>query len=212
MSTPSNRLTPITPDGLDAAARALYDAVLASPRGQGGARQIILRDDGSLTGPFDAWLRTPELGIHLERVGMAFRTDTVLSGAAREVAVLVVAKAWNAEFEWWVHGLLARAQGVSDAVIDAIGHGRRPEFEDEECAAAHDVAVELVHHRRLASETLERARSALGERALVEAVTLIGFYQLVSGVLESFQPPGPSADLPVVGPPATSDADEEAVG
>ena len=198
----ANRLTPLTPGQLDADARKLYDAVLASPRGEGPARRFILRDDGSLTGPFDAWLRTPELGRHLERVGMALRTDTVLSPAAREVTVLVVAKAWRADFEWWVHGILARSHGVADPVIDAIGHGRRPDFEADDCAAAHDVALELVHQRRLSAGNLDRARKALGERALVEVVTLVGFYQLVSGVLESFQPPAPSADLPVVGPPA----------
>jgi 4-carboxymuconolactone decarboxylase len=199
------RLTPLTPDQLDQGARALYDAVLASPRGQGPGKKIIVRDDGSLAGPFDAWLRSPELGIHLERLGMAFRTDSAMSGAVREVTVLVVAKAWNADFEWWVHGLMARGQGVSDEAIDAIGHGRTPEFEDEQCAAAHDVAVELVYDRRLTTETLERARKTLGEQALVEVVTLVGFYQLVSGVLESFQPPGPSGDLPVVGPPRATE-------
>lgn len=206
MSASAERLTPLTPERLDDAARALYDAVLASPRGAGPARRIIRRDDGSLTGPFDAWLRTPELGQHLERAGMAFRTDTVLPEAAREVAVLVVAKAWNAAFEWWVHGLVARRHGVRDDVIDAIGHGKRPDFDDAACAAAHDVAIDLVHRRRLAAETFERAQSVLGERALVEVVTLVGFYQLVSGILESFQPPPPSGDLPVVGPPASTES------
>lgn len=199
MSAP--RLDPLTPEGLDDDQRRLYDAVLDSPRGQGPARRIIQREDGSLCGPFDAWLRTPALGLHLERVGMALRSDTVLPDAAREVAVLVVAKAWGADFEWWVHGLVARRLGVTDAVIDAIGHGKRPDFEDDAVAAAHDVAVELVHERRLDDATLARARDVLGERALVETVTLVGFYQLVSGVLESFHPPAPSADLPVVGPP-----------
>ena len=93
MSAP--RLDPLKPDALDEAQRRLYDAVLESPRGQGPARRIILRDDETLSGPFDAWLRTPALGIHLERAGMAFRTDTSLPDAAREVAVLVVAQAWT---------------------------------------------------------------------------------------------------------------------
>lgn len=201
MSAP--RLDPLTPDVLDDEQRRLYDAVLASPRGQGPARRIILRDDESLTGPFDAWLRTPTLGQHLERVGMAFRTDTALPDAAREVAVLVVAKAWGADFEWWVHGLVARRFGVSEAAIDAIGHGKRPDFADEAVAAAHDVAVALVHRRELDDETLARARSALGERELVEVVTLVGFYQLVSGVLKTFEPPPPSGDFTVVGPPTS---------
>jgi nitroreductase/alkylhydroperoxidase family enzyme len=202
MPEPEPRLTPLVPDDLDADQRRLYDAVLASPRGQGGARRLIARADGSLTGPFDAWLRTPVLGEHLERVGMALRTDTVLPAAAREIAVLVVARAWSADFEWWVHGLIARGSGVPDSAIEAIGAGRRPELEDAAAQAAHDVAFELVSRRRIESATEERARGALGERALVEVVTLIGFYQLVSGILETFHPPGPSADLPVVGPPA----------
>ena len=200
------RLTPILPDQLDEGQRRLYDAVLASPRGQGATRRLILRDDGSLTGPFDAWLRTPVVGQHLERVGMALRTDTVLPAAAREIAVLVVARAWSADFEWWVHGLVARAEGVPEAAIEAIGHGRSPKLDDPAWRAAHDVAVELVQRRRLSPETLERAREALGERALVEVVTQVGFYQLVSGILESFQPPGPAADLPVVGPPSETPA------
>ncbi|MEN8159265.1 MAG: carboxymuconolactone decarboxylase family protein [Myxococcota bacterium] len=198
MSAP---LDPLAPAALDAEQRRLYDAVLASPRGQGPTRRFILRDDETLTGPFDAWLRSPELGIHLERAGMAFRTHTALSDAAREVAVLVVAQAWGADFEWWVHGLVARRVGVPEAAIDAIGHGKRPGFEAADVAAAYDVAAALVHRRAIDDATLERARAALGERALVEVVTLVGFYQLVSGVLEAFEPPPPSGDLQVVGPP-----------
>jgi nitroreductase/alkylhydroperoxidase family enzyme len=196
------RLVPLRPDQLDADQRRLYDAVLDSPRGQGGARRLIQREDGTLTGPFDAWLRSPVLGEHLERVGMALRTDTVLPAAARETAVLVVARAWSADFEWWVHGLVARGVGVPETAIAAIGAGRRPAFEDAASQAAYDVAHELVERRRLEASTLERAREVLGERALVEVVTLVGFYQLVSGILESFHPPGPSADLPVVGVPS----------
>ena len=145
----ATRLAPLTPQELDDAQRRLYDAVLASPRGQGGARRLILRDDGSLTGPFDAWLRSPVLGEHLERVGMALRTHTALPAAAREIAVLVVARAWSADFEWWVHGLVARREGVSEAAIEAIGHGRRPAIDDPACLAAHDVASELVGAQRI---------------------------------------------------------------
>jgi 4-carboxymuconolactone decarboxylase len=200
MSAP--RLDPLPPAALDADQRRLYDAVLASPRGQGPTRRFILRDDETLTGPFDAWLRSPELGTHLERAGMAFRTHTALSDAAREVAVLVVAQAWGADFEWWVHGLVARRAGVPEAAIDAIGHGKPPRLEAADVAAAYDVAAALVHRRAIDDATLERARGALGERALVEVVTLVGFYQLVSGVLTTFEPPPPSGDLQVVGPPS----------
>ncbi|MEM7408732.1 MAG: carboxymuconolactone decarboxylase family protein [Myxococcota bacterium] len=199
MSAP--RLTPLPPDGLDADQRALYDAVLESPRGQGPARAIVLREDGTLSGPFDAFLRTPAVGRFLEGAGMALRTDTDLAPAAREVAVLVVARAWGADFEWWVHGLVARREGVPESAIDAIGHGKPPKGLDAAGLAAHDVAAALVHQRTLPEDTAARARAALGERGLVEVVTLVGFYQLISGVLVSFEPPPPSGSFPVEGPP-----------
>ena len=205
MSGAQTRLDPLVPEQLDAFQRRLYDAVLASPRAQGGARRLMVREDESLTGPFDAWLRTPVLGEHLERVGMALRTDSVLPAPAREVAVLVVARAWSVDFEWWVHSLIARGEGVPDEVIEAIAQGKRLSVEDELMQVSHDVASELVGRRRVEPETYERARTALGDRALVELVTLVGFYQLVSGILESFDPPGPSDELPVVGPPALTD-------
>lgn len=194
-------LTPLLPDSLDADQRALYDAVIASPRAQGPGRNLLIRDDGTLTGPFDPWLRSPIIGGLLEKVGMALRTDATLPAAAREIAILVVARAWNADFEWWIHGIIARSVGVSDGIIDAIGHRQPIASDDASLVAAHDVAVELVHHRRIAPETLSRAMETLGERGVVEVVMNVGFYQLVSGTLEGFHPPGPSIDLPVIGPP-----------
>lgn len=195
------RLTPLTPETLTDEQRVLYDAVLSSPRGQGPMRKMLVREDGSLSGPFDAWLRAPALGIHFERAGNAFRSDTDYPETAREVAVLVVARAWSADFEWWAHGMLARRAGVPESVIDAIAEGKRPDVDDAAMIAAHDVASELVYQRRLSDETLADSRKALGERATVELITLIGFYQLVSGVLESFHPPSPAEDVEVVGPP-----------
>lgn len=199
MSEP--RLVPLRPESLDDEQKTLYDAILASPRGQGALRRMIVREDGSLSGPFDAFLRTPDVGRHLERVGMALRTEISLSPAAREIAILVVGQAWGADFEWWVHAMMARGAGISEAEIDAIGHGKRPDFADDAVAAAHDVAVGLVHRRHVDDETIERARRDLGERGLVEVVTLVGFYQLISGVLTTFEPPPPADDLEVVGPP-----------
>jgi 4-carboxymuconolactone decarboxylase len=194
-------MQPLNPEALSAEQRVLYDAVIASPRAQGPGRALLVRDDGSLTGPFDPWLRSPIIGVHLERVGMALRTDATLPNAAREVAILVVARAWNADFEWWIHSIMARGAGVSEAVIDAIAHKKPIPVEDEIIAIAHAVAFELVYERALRPSTAARATELLGERGVVELVMNVGFYQLVSGTLESFHPPGPSLDVAVVGPP-----------
>ena len=195
-----NRLNPLTPEALDADQRALYDAVRTSPRAQGAMGRLLTRDDGSLVGPFDAWLRSPVLGALFEQAGMALRTETAVPTAAREVAILVVARAWSADFEWWAHRQVVRNEGVPEAVIDAIAQRRPLPTEDPAINAAHNVAVELVHKRALQAATLERAKAVLGERGLVEVVLAVGFYQLVSGTLESFHPPPPTG-VEVEGPP-----------
>ena len=165
MSAP--RLEPMTPEAMDADLRLLYDAVLASPRAQGMGAKLLIRDDGSLVGPFDAWLRSPVLGAHFERAGNAFRSETVYPTAVREIAILVVARAWSADFEWWVHRMMAEAAGVPREVIEAIAEKRRPRFEDEGQRAGHDVAYELTNRRRLETATLDHANMTLGERAVV---------------------------------------------
>lgn len=90
---------------------------------------------------------------------------------------------------------------MTEEEIDAVGHGRRPDFSDPAVAAAHDVTVALVHRREVDEATLEHAREALGERGLVEVVTLAGFYQMISGILNAFEPPPPDGDFEVLGPP-----------
>ena len=188
MSNP--RLVPLTPQNLDEEQRELYDSIVGSRRSKSPMfRKFAIREDGSLAGPFDAWLHTPALGSLLERVGTGLRELTEVSAAAREVSILVVAAAWRAPFEWFAHARMAGAAGVPAAVIDAIGRQRTPELDDPVMLAAHDVARELVYERGIADATYERAAAVLGERGLVELVCNVGYYQMISGMLESFLPP-----------------------
>ena len=164
MSNP--RLVPLTPQSLDDEQRKLYDSIVGSPRSQSPLFQkFAVREDGSLAGPFDAWLHTPALGSLLERVGSGLRELTEVPAAAREVSILVVAAAWRAPFEWFAHAMMARAAGVPDAVIDAIGRQRAPETDDPVMLAAHDVARELVHRRGIADDTFERRSMSWGNGA-----------------------------------------------
>ncbi len=182
----SPHFSAVLPTALDVDQRALYDSVLASPRASGPGRAILVRDDGSLAGPFDAWLRSPKIGLLFERAGMALRIDAVLPAAARELAILVVAKAWEARFEWAVHAFVAEHAGVPTAVIQAIASGETPTINDPVLAATFEMASELVHKRKLPIPLRDRAIEVMGERCVVEVVMNIGFYQLVSATIESF--------------------------
>ncbi len=132
---------------------------------------------------------------------MALRTEAELAPRAREIAILVVARAWNVDFEFWVHSITARTAGVPEEVVDAIRAGEQPVIADVVLSSAFAIAEELVFNRSVSARTLEAATTVLGERGVVEVVMNVGFYLLVSATLETFHPPEPSGDFTVPGLP-----------
>lgn len=188
MST--ERLPGLTRDELGEAARSLWDAIVGSGRGN------VVGESGALVGPFNAWLHAPEAGLALSKLGAVLRFGTSLERRLTEVAIITVGAAWKAEFEWWAHARMAREQGVSDSVIDAIGAGEVPRFDRDEEEVVHAVASELVRTGRVGAETYGRAVGLLGCQGMVELVSLCGYYCLVSFILNAFEvplPPGAQA-------------------
>jgi 4-carboxymuconolactone decarboxylase len=163
--------------------RHLYDAVVNGPRSARGGIAILVRDDGTLTGPFDPWMRSPSLGDLFERVGLTLRTEVEISADVREIAILVVARAWGQEFEWAVHSMLGLEAGLSKSDVASVEKGEPPTGARPAVIAAYRTAHDLVQLREISPAVLESALITLGERALVEVVMTVGFYQLVSATL-----------------------------
>jgi 4-carboxymuconolactone decarboxylase len=181
------RLTPLPPDALDDAQRAVYDAIVNGPRGAGRGAAGLSRPDGSLVGPFNAFLHAPALGDKIQATGAVARFGTELPRRLAELAILVVAREWAAQFEWWAHARLAKAEGVDEAVIEAIRVGDEPPFVEEAELCVYAFAKELLGPaHRVPAVLYQRAIDLFGERQVVELVGIIGYYCLVSGVLNAF--------------------------
>ncbi|MCC2665980.1 MAG: Carboxymuconolactone decarboxylase [Geminicoccaceae bacterium] len=100
------------------------------------------------------------------------------------------------EFEWHAHARLARAAGISEAVIEAIRTGAETALADPRSRAVHALARELFATRTLSDATYAAAEAALGRRALVDLVGLLGYYTLVSMTLNAFAVPTPDGSHP----------------
>jgi 4-carboxymuconolactone decarboxylase len=185
-----SRLPYLTRDDLDDEGAALFDAMVAN-RGD-----AIRNDEGGLIGPFNAWVHAPALGTHLVELGTALRFSMSIDRRLIELAIITTGAHWRAEFEWWAHARMAREHGVSDAVIDAIADGAAPPFTDEGERVVHGFAAELATTGRVADATYARARDLLGDRGVVELVTLCGFYALVSYTLNAHDVPLPAGVSP----------------
>jgi 4-carboxymuconolactone decarboxylase len=192
------RLPTITERALDDAQRMLWDNVVGGRRAQahGGASELV-DDDGGLIGPFNAWLQSPAVGIAAADLGAALRFDSSLDRRLLELAVVIVASHWRADFEFVAHTRYARDAGIDGALVDALARGERiePRAEDERIVA--DLVYGRLHDGHVADTTAAAAIELCGRRGIVELVTLVGHYCTVSFVLNAFDVQAPRGTDPV---------------
>jgi 4-carboxymuconolactone decarboxylase len=196
------RLPWYTPGELSAEQQLLYDAIVGGPRASGPRAFGLTDDRGRLEGPFNALLVSPEVGDAIQNLGAAIRYRTDFSARIREIAILELAALRRCAFEWYAHERVGRLAGLSDAEVDALlGGGPAPTLSDEEQLVRRLVRA-LVVERDLGDELFAQAQGRLGERAVMEIVALVGYYDLVALSLHVWRTPLPAgAESPFQGLP-----------
>jgi 4-carboxymuconolactone decarboxylase len=168
-----SRLTALTEAQMDDAQRAVLKEILSGPR-------------GNLDGPFLAWIHSPELANHAQRLGAFCRYSTRLELRLTELAILFTASWWQSQAEWQIHEPIARAAGIGDAVIEALRLQQTPPFEREDEQLIYRLGKSLYQHRRVDDGLYREAVEAFGEPAVVELVGVYGYYALVAMTLNVF--------------------------
>jgi 4-carboxymuconolactone decarboxylase len=181
------RLVPVTEQDLEPAQREVWDGLVD---GQRGGKSV--RDEGFLTGPFDALVRSPVVALAGSRLGEVLRFETELTQRERELAIITVAARWQASFAWLRHEAYARESGLSAEVVADIAAGREPGFDSDRDRVIYQLVSELVRDGSVSDERYAAALALLGERRLVELVALSGYYCFSSVVLNAFRVPLPA--------------------
>lgn len=102
-----------------------------------------------------------------------------------EIAVLRVAHATSASYEWAQHEVLGRQAGITGAEIAAIAAEEPVVSLDEECNLICRVADEVSRNVRLSDEALGLIIERYGPRQTANLILLISYYNMVSRFLES---------------------------
>lgn len=169
------RITPITSrDGLTADQIAVFDSIV------GGAR-------GAVVGPFGVLLHNPAIAGPVEQLGAFLRYRCRVPQRQRELAILVIGAHWRADFEWFAHAPIARAQGFDDATLAQVARGGIPALADPLDQAVHAFTTELLRERRVSDATFARVEGLLGKLGALDLAALIGYYSLLATVLNAFQ-------------------------
>lgn len=153
---------------------------------------------GTVTPPLRAWIYAPEVARHASRLGAFLRYDTTLGPRLSELAILVTARHWNAQYEWYAHKKMALAAGLDPNIITAINHRHVPDFNDRKAQLVYEFSESLHENRNVPEPLYNEAIKMLGETGVVELVGLLGYYALVSMTLNTFRvelPEGETSDL-----------------
>jgi len=180
-----DRLPPIAPDKLtEAQVKAIEEFKAAR--------------SADVTGPFVPLLRSPEAMNRVRALGDYLRFRSALPPRLSEFVILLTARQWTQRYEWGAHAPIARQAGVSDATIAAIAEGRRPDrmTEDEDVLyALHD---ELRRTGGVSDATYAKAVARFGEKGVVDAIGITGYYTLLAMVLNVARTPASDAVTPAL--------------
>jgi alkylhydroperoxidase family enzyme len=188
------RLPSLRPDELSEEQRDVYEAIVGGPRP--GSVFSFVDAEGRLLGPFNAMLYSPAVGDPLQELGAALRFRTSFTKREREIATLVVAAARRSEYEWYAHERIARGAGLTDAELTALRTGADPVLPDARERIVHEAARALAADGDLSAPMFAEATASLGRAAVVELVTLVGYYSALALQLRVFRVGVPDGETP----------------
>jgi 4-carboxymuconolactone decarboxylase len=179
------------------AQRELAAAIRSGPRAA-VAGSAANSADTTLGSPFNVFLRSPELGDHLQKMGSHIRFKSTLGPKLTELAILVTARQWTAQYEWHAHHRLALQAGLDPAIAAAIAQGQRPATMSAEEAAIYDFCHELHSTTRVSDAAYDGVFSRFSEQGVMDLIATNGYYVLVAMVLNVDRTPIPGgAPLPL---------------
>jgi 4-carboxymuconolactone decarboxylase len=188
--TAADRFPILPPDQLTPEQQKLVQALLAGPRGGGEATPeavaaMIKR------GPFNAWLRSPELGERMQAVGEHIRYKSSLPLRLNEFAILITARYWTSQYEWYAHHPLAMKAGLDPKVAADLAANKRPAGMKDDEAAVYDFCTEMHGTKKVSDKNYKRAVALFGEKGVMDLIGVSGYYTLVSMTLNVAEVPVP---------------------
>jgi len=178
-----DRFKPLTYDLMTPEQKTLTDHLLSGER-------------RTMDGPFNAMLRSPEMGDLAQKLGAYLRFHSSVPRKLNELAIIITARYWNSQFEWYAHHRYALEAGVSPSIADAIAAGKRPASMQPDEEAVYSFCTELLATKQVSDKTFDAAAKTLGERGVMDLIGVMGYYHFVSMVLNVDRYPLPEGAKP----------------
>jgi 4-carboxymuconolactone decarboxylase len=162
-NTRGNRFKPLSYAELTPEQRTFADKEIASGR-------------KPETGPFNIYLRSPEMAELSRPLGDYLRFKAPMARKFKEIAIMLTARYWGGQYVWYSHRQQALDAGLSPAFISAMAAGERPANMSADEATVYDFTTQLLTTRQTSDSNFKAMAALVGERGIVEIVGLMGQY------------------------------------
>src|ERR1700730_14072692 len=161
------RFAPLKAEELNPAQKAWADMIAAPPRNAKFANP-----------PYRAYIRNPDLAPRLSAMSDYLRWNTSLPPRLSELAILITARQWTAQYEWFAHYPLALKGGLDPKVAGDIAAGTRPDNMKEDEVALYDLVMALYRDKKVTDSVYKAALDKFGERGIMDIIGIIGYYDI----------------------------------
>jgi 4-carboxymuconolactone decarboxylase len=181
----SVRFAPLKAEELNPAQKAWAEMIAAPPR------------NAKFTNPpYRAYIRNPDLAPRLTAMSEYLRWNTSLPPRLSELAILITARQWTAQYEWFAHYPLALKGGLDPGIANDIAAGKRPANMKDDEAALYDLAMALYVDKKVSDPVYKAALEKFGERGIMDIIGIIGYYDITSMTLITMQAGAPNDGVP----------------
>jgi 4-carboxymuconolactone decarboxylase len=147
------------------------------------AEQILKVSSVGTGGPYNLLLRSPVLGQRMFDLFAYLRWNTSVPLRLNEFAILIIARHWRSQVEWFAHAPIALKAGLRAEVIAELKAKRRPKDMQADEVAVYDFVTELLTAQKVSDETFARTKSVMNEQQVVDLTATAGCYVMVAMLL-----------------------------
>ena len=144
------------------------------------AEEFLAVRKKAVFGPFEPLMYSPQVMSQARATGDYLRFNSALGNVLSELVILITAREWAQDFEWYVHYPIALQAGIKKEVADAIGDGRRPTGMTEDEEIVYDFSTELHKNKRVSDQTFARADKRFGKKGVVDLTGINAYYTLLA--------------------------------
>ena len=160
------------------------------------ADQIMKVSSVGIGGPYNSMLRSPVLAQLLFDLFYYLRWETSLPLKLNEFAILIIARQWRSQIEWFAHAPIAAKEGLSAGIIAELKANMRPSGMTGDEALVYDFVTELTATHKVSDQTYARAKALFNDQQIVDLTAVAGNYVMVAMLLAMSEQTVPSGKEP----------------